>query len=434
MRILLFSTSPRAFRAGGMETVFRTLASELRAHGHHVDEVHHEAVSYRERRDGGDVWGLPLRMIRTRWKLPTPRSAFESLRSLVWVMRCVRRARPDVVNVHFVNAYALYFALLRPLFGYRLVLTSHGSDLMCPSKLDRALLPYILRRADAVTTVSAALYQQVVSLDPALATKATVIANGVDFEYWSQPGHQPTAVASSSDPTLVSVGRMERVKGHDVLLRAFAAVLDDVPDARLLLVGDGTQRGALEALAAELGIESHVKFLGSLESEDIRAVFRQADIFVLPSRSEGMGLAMLEAMAAGVPVIASAVGGVPSVLRGDVGLLVPSEDPYALAASIVGMLSSNERRAYLSVQSRRRAATYGWGPSIVRYERVYRGGYVSLPACLRISSGASVHGGGDTTYDFKQRDLIVSELRALPKGHSDSSEHVNGAVVGSNHA
>jgi glycosyltransferase involved in cell wall biosynthesis len=293
---------------------------------------------------------------------------------MVWTIRCLFRSRPDVVNVHFINAYAVYFALLRSFFGYRLVLSAHGSDLLSPyNTIDRVLLPYLLRRADAVSVISRALHKEAVRIAPSVASKVHLIPNGVDLEFWRPPDGRSLSTGAGSKELVVSVGRLAHVKGHDVLIRAFASVVSQRPAAQLVIVGEGDRRAWLERIVAELGMEDHVRLVGALEPDAVRAYLWHASVFVLPSRSEGMGLALLEAMATGTPSVAAAVGGVPEVAEGGAALLVPAEDVSALALVLVELLSSEETRASLAAVGRRRAARYSWGDCVVAFERVYVG-------------------------------------------------------------
>jgi glycosyltransferase involved in cell wall biosynthesis len=134
-------------------------------------------------------------------------------------------------------------------------------------------------------------------------------------------------------PVAGTVGRLETQKAQDVLLRAFAEVRRDGLDARLLLVGDGRERGNLTRLAAALGVGDAVHFAGT--RRDLPTVFAALDVFALPSRWEGTPLALIAAMAAGLPVIATPVGGVPDVVRdGETGRLVPADDVAALTAAL----------------------------------------------------------------------------------------------------
>lgn len=376
MRMLLFSTSSRAFRAGGMEVVFHALATALRNRGHEVAEVHHEAVSHREQVPKGEVWGVPLDMIRTRRKLPTPASLWKSAASLLRMARCLSAVKPEVVNVHFVNAFSVYLAVLKGGSGYRLVLSTHGSDLLRPANaVDRALLPFLLRRADAVTVISDALYEVAASYGPEVEAKTVKIPNGVDFDFWTR---QRASLSSDGVPTIVSVGRLEKVKGSDVLMRAFAEVAQRVPNARLVMIGDGSLRPELERIAAEHGIVDRVELTGAMDRMAVRDRLHRAHVFAMPSRSEGFGLAALEGMAAGLPVVGSAVGGLPE-LTGEGGLLVPPEQPDALADALVSVLtdeSLHQRTAAAAVQ---RAEVFSWERSVDAYEAVLEAGSPLIP-------------------------------------------------------
>ena len=145
-------------------------------------------------------------------------------------------------------------------------------------------------------------------------------------------------VHEAGDATILYVGRFAAEKGVDVLVRAFAQL--DVPDARLRLVGAGPERERIEALARELGVATRVDFAGSIADRAVlREEYRRARLFALPSRTEGLGCVLLEAMAAGTPIVATRTGGIPDLVTdGENGLLAPPEDPAALAAAMTRML------------------------------------------------------------------------------------------------
>jgi glycosyltransferase involved in cell wall biosynthesis len=140
-----------------------------------------------------------------------------------------------------------------------------------------------------------------------------------------------------SAPIVGVVGRLEPEKGHPTLLEAWRLVIDEVPDARLLVVGEGSRLEALQAQARELGIDHRVVFTG--RRDDVPAVTAALDVAVLPSYREAQGLTILEAMALSRPVVASNVGGIPEMVEdGQTGLLVPPHQPVPLAAAIVRLL------------------------------------------------------------------------------------------------
>lgn len=149
---------------------------------------------------------------------------------------------------------------------------------------------------------------------------------------------------AASQPTVVlSVGRLVPYKGHDVLIRAFQGLRGEGLDLRLIIAGEGHWRPYLESLVSELGLEQHVSFLGHVPNGPrLWRVYRQAHIFVLPSLSEALGLVIIEAMANGLPVVASAVGGIPDVVVNGVnGLLVRPGDADELSRAIKRLVEDN---------------------------------------------------------------------------------------------
>jgi glycosyltransferase involved in cell wall biosynthesis/acetyltransferase-like isoleucine patch superfamily enzyme len=148
---------------------------------------------------------------------------------------------------------------------------------------------------------------------------------------------------SDSTPVILSVGRLSQEKGHVDLLRAFSLVRDRRPTPRLIIVGEGPERRAIERLCSELELAGVVTLAG--HQDDVQPYYALADLFVLPSHSEGSPNVLLEAMAAGVPVVATAVGGVPEIVTdGSDALLVEKRNPEALAATITRLLDDDELR------------------------------------------------------------------------------------------
>ncbi|MFN3597696.1 MAG: glycosyltransferase family 4 protein [Rubricoccaceae bacterium] len=346
-----------------MENVFSGLARGLRARGHHVVEIWNGA---KEQTAEGAVCNLRLHTPRSWKRVPTPVSLVRCAGSAVALAKVLKDVRPEVVNFHFLSAECLYPIALRPLFGYGTVLSAHGSDLMRPANaLDRALVPYALRRADAVTVVSASLASRCREMSGGRGPEPFIISNGVDLAQWSISG--PRRLAR---PVILSVGRLTAVKGQDVLVEAFAEVLRRRPDAELVLVGEGDTRGELERLSERLGVRERVTFAGKLNGEGIRKWMARAAVFALPSRSEGQPIALLEAMAGGLPAVATSVGGVPEILRRGGGVLVPPEAPEALANTLAAVLSDPELAGRLSHEAAVAARDYDWENTVSGYERV----------------------------------------------------------------
>lgn len=223
------------------------------------------------------------------------------------------------------------------------------------------LAPLTLRllRAPQVTFLALStrslehLVQSGFSLD-----QIVLLPNGIDPTVY-----QDAALARTSRPpaasgdilTIVCPARLSYQKGQDVLLQAWRTVQEQVPTARLILAGDGPQRQSLERLAADLHISSTVEFAGLVE--DVRPLLSAAHGFVLPSRYEGMPNALLEAMAAGLPCVATRVSGTEEIIcDGRSGMLVPPEDPETLAEALIVILTDHDRARTLGSEARARVA------------------------------------------------------------------------------
>jgi glycosyltransferase involved in cell wall biosynthesis len=181
------------------------------------------------------------------------------------------------------------------------------------------------------------------------AARLTIIANGVDTEYF-----QPAAAPANGPPRLLYIGRLVPDKDPDTLLQAFQLTIQAHPDAELWLVGEGPRRAALQELAARLSLSDRVRFIPP--TGDLLPVLQQATLMVLSSRTEALPNVVLEAMAAGLPVVASRVGGVPELVEpGVTGWLVPPGDAPALAAALGQALADPEARQAMGRTARQRA-------------------------------------------------------------------------------
>lgn len=219
------------------------------------------------------------------------------------------------------------------------------------------------RRCDSVITVSGALRERAVSLgaDPA---RVVVVPNGIDELDIGLHGGQnflpPFADARPSTTVrLLYVGRFAEEKGVDTLLTALARLPRQ--KYQLTLCGDGPQRAELISLSARLGLTNMVTFAGSIPRQSLGAYYLGCDLVCLPSRSEAQPVVTLESMITGRPIIASRVGGVPdSVTDGVTGVLVPPDDPPALAGAIDSLGENPEQRVRMGHHARERVATFRW--------------------------------------------------------------------------
>ncbi len=197
--------------------------------------------------------------------------------------------------------------------------------------------------------------------------RITVAVNGVDTDFFQpNPNGRPPG-----PPVLLSVARLVPDKDHDTLLKAFAHVSPHHPDAQLWLVGNGPRREVLEQQARNLGLAARVKFMPP--EHDLRPLYQRADLFVLSSRAEALPNVILEAMAAGLPVVATRVGGVPeAVVPEATGLLVSPGDDAGLAAALGRLLDDPEARRAMGRQARGRVLGHFSFPAMVsRHQEVW---------------------------------------------------------------
>lgn len=287
--------------------------------------------------------------------------------------------RIDVVHAHQYSPffYAAFAKLLaRPM--PRLILTEHGRhypDIVSPKR--RAFNRLVLDRlADDVNACVGFSGRALRDVDGFRGNRIHVIENGIDVDRYGPAADKPALKARLGlDPAkryVVHVARHHPVKDQPTLIRGFALAAPKLPEVNLLLVGDGPLRGELQSLVDSVGIRDRVTFLGI--RSDISDVLAAADVFALTSVSEAASLTLLEAMATGLPVVVTDVGGNPDLVRAGVdGLLFPRGDAAGCAACFVKLFTSPDLVAELGTNARVRAlAKYRLDDTISAYERLYR--------------------------------------------------------------
>lgn len=357
---------------GGAESQLVTLCQHLRAAGHDPRVLFLQPLgpALDRLRDSGipvaSVRAAPRDATAARW------TAVDSARSLGAYARYGRRHRtqPDIVHSMLDGSIAVSHLLHpgtgRPPFHVAGILGRRIADTSSRdpgARLRSSMLERSLRKADAVVCNAPHLREEILDqlrLDPG---RVRVIPNGVDLPDWrSDTSGQPARG--------VVVANFHDYKGYDVLLESLTRVTEPVT---VHLCGTGDVRAEMQALAGRLGLDAMVTFVEP--PADVPAELRAAQFGVHPSRTEGLSNAILEQMAAGLPVIASDVGGNPVLVEDGVnGLLVPVGDPIALAAAITTLATDPARRARMGEESRRRAASLSWdactGAHVALYEEL----------------------------------------------------------------
>jgi len=349
--------------AAGMEVMVANLTRGLVGRGHQVGVtcLEEDGLIADELR----AVGVRVAVIRN----PGFRGVLRPTRLEAWL----RQVRPDLVHAHSGGWLKAARAAHRAGVPH-VVHTVHG--LLDHEPWHGVLFKrWATRYTARVIAVSEPLRQyllRVVRLPPA---KTTLVPNGVDVqEFYPGPrrGGWRSAMGIGPDaPVIGNVARLDTVKNHADLIVGFARMRAEAPEAVLVIAGDGPLRRDLDARAAALGVSQQIRFLG--QTRDIAALYREFDLFVLSSHAEGTSLSVLEAMASGVCVVATAVGGTPALLgSGAVGCLVRPGDPTALAAAMTALIRDPRRRRELAEAGRSAVvARYSLETMVDRYEQEY---------------------------------------------------------------
>lgn len=347
---------------GGAETLVKRLATSL-------DPLRFRSIVCLFRRgwlyDATHSLGIPTSVIGIdgafdlRWA-----RAFAAL---------VRKERVAAIHAHEFTANS-YGSLMGQLLRVPVVATVHGKSYFADRAKRRMAYRYV-SRVSRMVAVSQDLKDFIVRRAGVAERRLSVIYNGVDT---SAPPSAERAGAIRAELGLEAfehvigvVGSLYPVKGHVHLIRALPGILRACPKTLLLVVGRGELEQPLKAEAASLRLGEHVRFLGL--RDDVPALLSLLDAFVLPSLSEGLSMALLEAMAAGNPVVATRVGGNPEVVvDGDTGFLVDAESPGSIADPVVRLLRGKARAARMGERGRKRVREqFSFRATVEQYQRCY---------------------------------------------------------------
>lgn len=293
------------------------------------------------------------------------------IRVALRLAKLLAELRPEVLFTALVHANFMG-RLVGRLMGVRHIFASiHTTEKK--KRWHLQLENLFCRLSDKTVCISKAVLAQVRNVCHVPESKLELIPNGIDADLFINPDTPPLdGTPSRSDKTtLIFVGRLDGVKGVDVLIRAISMMNDSRDNMELLIVGDGPQRNELQALTHKLRVSEIITFLGT--RRDIAPLLKNADIKVMPSYWEGLGIAAIEAMAAGIPVIASNVAGLNEVVRHEVsGILVPAGDPEKLADAITST-AANPRLCKKWGQNGRKIAIqeYSFDKMIKSYTDLY---------------------------------------------------------------
>jgi glycosyltransferase involved in cell wall biosynthesis len=292
------------------------------------------------------------------------------LGAILLVLRLHARLRFDCVDAHFVYPDGFAGVLIAKLLRLPVIVTAHGSDLTSypQFRILRPLIRWTLHHADRVICVCKALQRVALQLNVP-HDRVLVIPNGVDLEFFHPFDKVEARLTLGMPPhadVVLAVAQLIPRKGHLILIRAVAHLCRKLPQLQLFVVGDGDLEGPVQREVSALGLERHVFLQGAVKNEELFRWYSAADVTCLPSSREGLPCVLLESLACGTPVVATAVGGTPELINSrDVGVLV-QQDVFSISRGLEHALQIRWNPTALTGHVRH----YTWEQSAVAIEEV----------------------------------------------------------------
>ncbi len=377
MRILIISARYLPHR-GGLESVVHHLAREFQRNGHIVQIITNRfprTLPFEEMVDG-------VQVRRLHFLLPDPKylrnTRFDLWLAGLWyrfytirVLRYMINAfQPDVINNHYLNEVAeltgICLASRIPAIPW--VISLHGGDVDGEPWLGKTKKESFRRfslQANGLTACSLFLADQAQSLEPTLQGKIEVIHNGVDAKLFAESKPRP-----GDHPYILAVGQLSSHKGFDLLIEAFGKIAWKYPQVHLWIAGEGQERLPLEMIVRKKGLMERIQFIGKVDEAKVAILMAGCLFVAMPSRREPFGIVALEGMAAGKPVLATPVGGLPEFLPVPPNKMIPP-DSTAWAATLdewLCLAESGNLRADGNTES---AADHGWSKVSSQYLQLF---------------------------------------------------------------
>ncbi|AKB76148.1 Glycosyltransferase [Methanosarcina lacustris Z-7289] len=269
----------------------------------------------------------------------------------------IKRINPNIVHVQSIStALPGIFSMIFLKKPY--VIWGQGSDVYIPDKFTKFISKIVLKNASIVIALSEDMKRKMNTIYK--REDIVILPNGIELDKFKGLSSRKQN-NDKTKKTIIFVGTLRPVKGIEYLIKAMNSIHEQLPNTDLLIVGDGPDREKMETLVQELNLQDCIHFVGKVSNEEIPEYMAQADLFALPSLSEGFGIVNIEAMAAGLPIVTTNVGGLPEiVINGENGFLVEPKNPEALAETILLILSDNDLKARISMNNQMKAEQYSW--------------------------------------------------------------------------
>lgn len=282
------------------------------------------------------------------------------------VLMTQQKINPDIIHVQSISN-ALPAVIAKILFKKPFVVWGRGTDVYLADWFTKLISKIIIKNADSVIALTNDMKQKIQAV---YSRDIFVIPNGIDLEKYSRI---PKNSKKVNGITILFVGRLHPVKGVQYLIEAMAIIHQEMPGVKLIIVGEGIEREKLEGLTKQLDLKGCIQFVGRVPQEKIPLFMQQADIFVLPSLAEGFPNVLLEAMACGLPIVATRVGGIPEIIEdGRNGFLVNPKKPDEIADKLLFISRNKSITWKISKNNKEKVKKYNWNNIVSNLEEIYR--------------------------------------------------------------
>ena len=362
--ILIAGFPPRSI--GGVEIATLNIALELAERGHEV----HIITTGDEKLKGDKRESLHIHYIQH--DIVQESSLWAAISYAIKALVQIKKINPDIVHAQRFYREGLSAWLAKVFFKKPYCTWCHGADIYLSWRFKSIASKLFLKSADAVIALTQDMERKIQEI---CNRDAFVIPGGIDLRRFEGLSRKNAAKSSTdSERIILFVGRLHPLKGVAYLVEAMYTIIHSNPRVRLLIVGDGEERSNLENLTNKLGLAKYISFTGKVPHEKVPEYMATADVLVLPSLVEGFGVVLLEAMACGLPIVATNVGGIPEIVQdGENGLMAESENSREIADKVLMIFENDELRKRISQNNLEKAKNYSWKAVVDKLEKVYQG-------------------------------------------------------------
>lgn len=279
----------------------------------------------------------------------------------------IKRICPDIIHCQSLSAGWIPF-LLKIFLKTPYVIYGRGSDIYTNYRFKNIILRLAIKNANSVIALTEDMKKEMNKID---RQDVFVIPNGITIDDYCE--NSPNIIRRrDNEKIILFVGGLRSVKGVNYLICAMKDVIEKYPNARLILVGDGEERRNLENLADKLNLNQKITFVGNIPNKDVSKYMKEADIFVLPSLSEGFPVVILEAMASGLPIVTTKIRGIPEIVKEGInGFLVEPRSSKKIAEKVVFLLRNENVATSISENNKVDVKQYSWENVVKRLENIY---------------------------------------------------------------